>query len=407
MKQTDIKFNQVFLDVIDELLSDAYSDIHRKEDFLSFFYFFEHHIAYSNDDWVQFDMHFARKLFGRFHQSWKLPAIIKTLTERDILQASPYYFDLLDKRNSTTRKYKYTEEFERQIITDNIRFSIGCITQKTYERLIKTNKPEKYYLLAQYEILNSHRFNIDLDKASQWLIKQFRTRSITKNSYQVNMRVILSLDNKDNIYVKQDEITGRVFTNFNCMKRELREYCTIDGEKLNSLDLKSAQPTFLAHQLLNQYPADEDVQRFYTIVTQEDIYDFLDQHYFYREYYEEFEMPTTLRDQSKVEFMRWIFSDSRGSAGYSNAIKNEFPNVWRIVQNGKNQYRKNDSNYAIELQKIEAKIFIEDVREIFSHGVLSVHDSLYFKSGLKDLVEDDLRESLIKNKIKSFKLKFA
>jgi len=404
MKYKDIKFNQVFLDVIDDLLSELYSEIHSREDFLFFFYFFDHHLAYSDDEWIQFDMHSARKIFGRQGQKWKLQAIIKSLSDKKIIESTSYYFDLQDKNNSTTRKYRYTEEFERRIINEEIKFATGNISQKSYERFVKANKPTEIHLLAQYEILNSERFKIDLDLGMQWLIDKLKSRSITKNSFHVNCRVLLSIDNKDYIYVKKDENTGRVFTSFSCMKRELRSFCTIDNEKLDSVDLKAAQPTFLVHHLLAEHPDNKDVREFYRIVTEEDIYNFLDQHFYFREMYARF-MPDELRDQSKIEFMRWIFSDARGSTDYSKAIKKEFPDVWKFVQNEKTAFKRKKTNYAIELQKIEASIFIEGMRDIFHEGVLSVHDSLYFKTGLKAKVHEALRESLLKNKIKSFQLK--
>lgn len=404
MKLKGIVFSQVFLNVIDDILSDVYSEIQSREDFLGFFYFFDHHLAYSEDEWVQFDMHTSRSIFGRKNQYWKLPAIIKTLLTKQIIESTSYHFDLKDKSKSSTRKYRYTENFERQIFNEEINFSVGDISKRTYERLIKTNKPDEIHLLEQYEILNSNRFNIDLDNGMQWLIDQLRSRSITKNSFHINCRVLLSIDNKDNIYVKRDGKTGRVFTSFSCMKRELRSFCTIDNEELNSVDLKAAQPTFLAHHLLNEHPDNKDVREFYRIVTEEDIYNYLDQHYYFREMYARY-MPEELRDQSKIEFMRWIFSDARGSAGYGPAIKKEFPDVWKFVQKKKTEFKKKGTNYAIELQKKEASIFIEGMRDIFTLGVLSVHDCLYFKAGLKGKVHEALRVSLLKNKINLFQFK--
>lgn len=404
MKLKSVFFSQVFLDVMDGLLSDVYSKMYKREDFLSFFYFFDHHLAYSTEEWVQFDMHSSRLLFGRKNQYWKLPAIIKILLANQILESTSYHFDLNDKSNSSTRKYRYTEKFERQIINEEINFSVGNISKRTYERFIRTNKPAEIHLLAQYDILKSNRFYVDLDNGMQWLINQLKSRSITKNSFHVNCRVLLSIDNKDYIYVKQDEKTGRVFTSFTCMKRELRSFCTIDNEKLDSVDMKAAQPTILAHHLLNEHPDNECVRKFYRIVTEDDIYNYLDKNYYYREMYAQF-MPEELRNQSKIEFMRWIFSDARGSAGYGPAIKKEFPDVWRFVQKEKTAFKKKGTNYAMELQKIEATIFIEGMKDYFHLGVLSVHDCLYFKAGLREKVHEALRESLLKNKIKSFQLK--
>ncbi len=403
MKHKRIKFPDSFKSVVDEILSDSYSNLHTKEDFLGFFYYFDHSLAYSNNEWVQFAMHHIRGIFGRYNQSWKLPSIIKTLSEKNIIETKPYHFNILDKSKSITRKYRYTDEFLRKVIAEDINFSFGNISYKTYENLCKENIPIETHLLAQYNILRSDRFKIDIVKASQWLIDGLKNRTLSKGSYQVNMRVILSLDNKDNIYVKQDEKTGRVFTNFTCMKRELRQFCTIDNKPLKSLDLKAAQPTFLAHHLLSLYPQNQDVQRFYKVITESDIYNYLDKYMFHKELYTEF-MPYDLRDQSKVEFMRWLFSSTRGMTEYDKAIKKEFPDVWKFVQEKKKEYKRNGTNYAIELQKMEAKIFIEGTVDLIQEGVLTVHDCIYFKEGLETQVEGSLVKSFKENKINKFNL---
>jgi len=399
MKFKQVKFTQAFLNVIYDLLSDVYSI----EDYLNFFYFFDHYMAYSEDDWVQFDMHTVRGIFGRYQQNWKLPMLIKILTDRKILESKPYYFNLKDKSKSTTRRYRYTEGFLKKIITEDINFSTGNITFKAYENLAKENVPLEPHLLAQYKILKSERFQIDVENAALWLVESLKNRTISKNSFQVNMRVVLSLDNKDGIYVKQDDKTGRVFTNFTCMKKELRQFCTIDNSPLQSLDLKSAQPTFLAHHLLELYPLNNDVKRFFEVITQSDIYNHLDKYMFHKETYVEF-MPDELRDNSKIEFMRWLFSDTRGMTEYDKAIQKEFPDVWKFVQEKKKIYKKQGSNYAVELQKIEAKVFIEGTSESISEGILTVHDSVYFKQGLEGRVEGLLSNALKKNKINFYKL---
>ncbi len=115
-------------------------------------------------------------------------------------------------------------------------------------------------------------------------------------------------------------------------------------------------------------------------------------------------MPDEFRDKSKVEFMRWLFSDARGMTEYDKAIQKEFPDIWEIVQDRKKRYKKVGSNYAVELQKIEATIFIDGIGDIFSEGVLSVHDSLYFKESLESEVREVLESSLIENGIRCFRL---
>lgn len=73
-----------------------------------------------------------------------------------------------------------------------------------------------------------------------------------------------------NIFASFGPKSNRITTLFTSKKRELRQFCKIDGEKLESLDLKSSQPYILAIHFLRKHPAES--KRFYNDVVHNDIY---------------------------------------------------------------------------------------------------------------------------------------
>ena len=57
------------------------------------------------------------------------------------------------------------------------------------------------------------------------------------------------------------------------------------------------------------------------------------------------------------------------------------------------------------LEKLEAKIFIAVENRLVDLGCLSVHDSLYFKKSLFDMVKTELDKEFTKNNFRNYKLK--
>lgn len=381
------KYSQSFITAIDNILSDSYTDIYLRDDFIQLFHLLDRYMMFDKDKiWAQFDMHTTRDLFQRRKGIRVLSGLLEILVNKNILEATNYHFDLHNVENSYTRKYKYTDWFLEQTINEEINFKYENISYKFYDRLQKENIPTKTHLLAQYNLIKSDRFKIDLIGASQWLLNRLISNEITKAQYHIHQRVILSLDDKIGIFCVEDEKTGRVFTNFTCMKRELRKYCSIDNEPLHSFDLKSAQPYLLASQLIRNYDYN-DVFTFYSTITESDIYN----------HFSLCSSTYYTRDESKIEFMRYLYKDTRGSVPYEDIMKEQFPNVHRIVNEMKLDAKRKGENLAIVLQREESKIFVEGTKSEISKGALTVHDSVYFKESLKGEIEKVL-EGVLRDK---------
>ena len=274
--------------------------------------------------------------------------------------------------------------------------------------------PEKGHLAYQFNLLMSDKFYFDFDEAESWLITQVRNGlRCDSPKYNCYKRMMFDLQDKYIITV-EDEKTGRIFTNFNLCKRELRSFCYFRDlktgvlSKLKSLDLKSSQPFLLASQLLKENPDSTDCLNFYKTVVEDDIYN-----YFLKRFIE-LNGSTTYknydgticsiesRQDVKPEFLKVLFKGNAGFAALEKVFKEDFPEVFAFIKAKKD---KGESNaLAIELQFIEASIFLEAHRRIVKLGMdcLTVHDSLYFKDSNYDKVKSILTEVFIERGYSGF-----
>lgn len=148
--------------------------------------------------------------------------------------------------------------------------------------------------------------------------------------------MVLDLYDKRIIAV-EGEKGGRIFTNFNLIKRELRAFCTIDGVNLSYLDLKCSQPFLLASYLFQKYP--EEAKDFYNIVINDDIYlwflkkwqDSGKSSYLSFNPKENRKLPKYIetRDDAKIEFLKMIFKSSGETPQFEIIFKNEFPELYK------------------------------------------------------------------------------
>lgn len=382
---------------LDTLLSSCYDDVTTRDDFISLMTYIERLMSFSKDNnTAWFENHKLRPRFGRptinKKRFWKLDLLIKKLVENNVLVKTDY-----NKAHKKTRNYSYTTVFsyymEEFMLENEIKIVQEKISDKYY-KLLRSNseRPDKTNLQTQYDLLKSDRFQIDVMRSLKWVSNQhYIEQSISFNQFMCYNRMIFDLDNK-HIFVSEGEKTGRVFTNFNLIKRELREFCTIDGEQLKSIDLKSSQPYFLFSYLLDKYPSKES-NKLYQIVTEDDIYNwFLDKWKDKKQdFYTTWDMVNNIRkpiyindrDDSKVEFLKFVFKIKGARSQYDIIFEDEFPELHKLIS-------KIKDNLALKLQKVESSIFIPVATSFCDRGCLSVHDSLYYKPVLESKIKSSL-----------------
>ncbi|MCE5346811.1 MAG: hypothetical protein LLG13_11075 [Bacteroidales bacterium] len=395
-----LSFTLNYLNTLDNLLSNEYDSITTKEDFIVLLYHIENLMRKAEfKDKAWFANNQLRLVFGRKSingkLTWKLDIMLAKLQKSGILTSTPY-----DKNNHKTRYYSYSPLFSYELQSNEIKIIKENVSEKYYKFLINNNKLIDDKAKPQFNLLKSDRFHIDSEKALKWIDQQYYIeRSINFDQKRCYIRMILDLEDKKIIAV-EGEKGGRIFTNFNLIKRELREFCTIDGEKLSSIDLKCSQPFLLASFLYNLYP--DKAKAFYDIVINDDVYlwflkkwqDTGNKFYSCFDYSAGHKIQKTIsnRDDAKTEFLKMLFKSTGTKPQFEIIFEKEFNELYKL-------YKPIQSDLAATLQRLESSIFISACNEHVNEGCLSVHDSLYFKVEIRAKVLSSLDKAFSENKI--------
>lgn len=375
-------FTKGFVTLIDELLEEYYK-VFNKEDFLHLFYLLEK--SKETNGAVELPSG-IREQFGRKNGQWKFASLIRICEELDIIFSTSYSNY---ENNNYCKSYGYTSNFISKLMNKELEFQFCEISEKTYNLIVKHYElPTDPILLEHYHTIE--KLTIDLEKAEEFA-KQFSGEKFLRV-----VRDISTIYNKEHIIVTRDERTGRVFTSFNMMKKELRELCSYDGEKLISLDLKSSQPYLLASILLQENPDNPQVQEFYNLVTESDLYDWLIEQWDISEY-----IPTSeVRNSVKKLFFNYLYKKNQGTNSAQMLFQDKFPVIYELIKD-----KKRKEELWLTLQKLEASIFVEVANEYVSQGCLSVHDSLYFPESMREVVESSLRTRFLYFNLTRYDLK--
>jgi len=364
-----------YLIEVDDRLKNEYDNPISRIDYITFLDWFDSMLSFKKSYEFSFHMSDERIKWGRIKTedgiNWKLKIILDTLALYGIIYRSNYRFGEI----SYSRSYQYTQDF-----LDSIKFELAHINEEVNIKIFNTISIENRSDTenSQYKLLMSSRFNIDCDKATKWVFNQYEDQIIDKDKANRYFKMIYSMFYK-NIFVIKGELNNRIYSSFNTIKKELRQFCTIDGIYLHSLDLKSSQAYFLAHYLRKKYPDDTNVKTFFDLIVNEDLYLYLKDKLNY-----------STRDEAKEEFFHFLYKGNMGYVPVQRIIMNEFPSVYNHIMSLNRECKNNKTSLSVLLQKIESSIFIPICERFIDKGCLSVHDSLYFKQE----IEGDLRASV-------------
>ena len=215
--------------------------------------------------------HVERNYYGRHTEK------IGGITKR------PYIFDtvkkvLLDNNIIYQTGYSQSLHLSRRYSLSNLilsKLNNSDITsiELTKKKLIKNKnvKPMDYISKMQYELLSSKRFHINEVQSVDYINNNNKLNNQQKIFNKINVYNI----NSKQIFVSKGTKNNRIISSFTNLKSGIRQYCYIDGEQLESIDLQSSQITLFVHYLLNKYPDNKDLKYFYKIVTEKDIYTYV------------------------------------------------------------------------------------------------------------------------------------
>jgi hypothetical protein len=313
-----------------------------------------------------------RKLFGRGRDSegnrfWNFKKLIEFLKSEEVVEDTSYSTDL-----GYCKSYYLTHKFLSKVYKSDIEFGTANLSDRTYRSLMNSRTPTTGVLL---EIFNSHKFlSVDIERAKT-LISPLKA-----DSFISAINGIADIHG-GHFYTTDDERTGRIFTTFNGIKREIRNSLLYKGGPLESVDLKSSQPYFLSSLLLRDNPDVPEVRQFYQLIIDGDIYEWIAESSDLYKYYED-----DRREYIKKEFFRYVYKDPRGSVPVQEIMKREWPVVHRLINK-----RKGVIPLWLELQRIESRIFLSVANRYISQGCFSVHDGLYYPSEYREPIIDDLK----------------
>lgn len=397
---------------MDERLKGKYDRITTREDFVKFFFWFDSMASLNNDgDYVSFYIHKERlkkdfnlkSLHGK--RIWKLEELLKKSIESGIIGQTGY--SNFHGKNYT-RKYYYMVEFINEIMSSEIEVILEDVNYKDYDENLNKKMPTDPGPKAQLDLLMSDRFHIDFGKGCQTLLDfyndEVKNNMLLKEQATKRLKIqitrLMHLCDKK-IFANTDERTGRVFSSFSTIKKEIRDLCTIDGRPLIEIDLKSSQPFIWLKQLIKENPDNKNLEKLYDILKYKDIYIHFKELFVWLNgspEYEEWDSKTNRmvkksinnRDDAKTEFMRYLFKAPQGEVPFQKVCKVFYPDIYKLTQD----LKKRSGNLAVLLQKIEADIFIPVQNELVEKGSLSVHDSLYVKTELDKEAKEKLKNQM-------------
>lgn len=381
-------FTKGFLSLMDEYLEDVYSNELKREDFLHLFYTLERGRA-KTDNMIELPRD-VRNNFGRTKingvMDWKFVNMVDICEEKRMIYSTGYSNF---KGRESCKAYGYTLDFSQKLLMRELEFQFCEISEKTYYQIYKNySVPEDPLLLQHYNTICD--LEMDISKASDF-VKNYSGERLFRI-----VREICVIAYNDRIVVIEDPQTKRLYTSFNMMKKELREFCSYKGEGLSSLDLRSSQPYLLASILLKENPGNYEVQQFYKLVTEHDLYEWFIEKWGGFDYhtYEE------ARKFSKDLFFGYLYKSNKSTNSSQLVMQEYFPEIFNLIRS-----KKRTEELWLTLQKLEANIFIPVCNMFVDRGCLSVHDSLYFPLSLKEEVEYTLSKQFALYDLHNYKLK--
>jgi hypothetical protein len=306
------------------------------------------------------------------------------------------------------------------------------IYDEWYQIRIPINKQNQKYLVKDYESestyinnapahikkMGSHyRKNLDIrfDDAINHTNEQYineLSNNINDNekikAYRRYSSRIASLTNIKNgrlnktLRFKRNNTNFRLDTNLTNMASDLRPFI-VGYENMAYLDLSNSQPV-LFNILLQSFRKNasdaliNEIEIYFDLTINGKWYDWLIK-VFKIEYIEDDnESYKIAREKCKKIWMLIAYSENDDAKGIKRIFKKHFPLILSIIDNIK---KENYAQFAISLQIIESKIFIDKIcRELVKVGIIpyTMHDGLLVPAEMEDQTYE-IMASILKNEL--------
>jgi hypothetical protein len=187
---------------------------------------------------------------------------------------------------------------------------------------------------------------------------------------------------------KRNDKNFRLDTNLTNMASDLRKFI-IGYENMSYLDLSNSQPV-LFNVLLKQYQKNasealkNEINKYFDITTSGQWYEFLQSIY------------KKDREECKTIWMEIAYSQNHHHKQTKAMFSKVFPLIYGIIENIK---KVEHNQFAIHLQKIESKIFIDKIcKNLVSENIIAftMHDGLIVPKEHKEKTLQIMQEVLLK-----------
>jgi len=300
--------------------------------------------------------------------------------------------------------YKYTEKWESKYVFRNLNNpKLARRIDKVYEKYSKLRLKTLRTYADQVKYLKL------LTIVDGW--QEFIDLNCTDSVHQRNcviasaMRII----NKD-FYYSIDKTAGRFHSNLTSMKRGLKQFLRVKGEKLVNIDVKNCQPYLALLLLTNPQKAAflakddselkyilenleisecEDIELFKKLVLEGTFYEYLMEEF----KNEGFELS---RDDTKIQVLKIFFASNDLPSDKIDPTNLQcrlifmslFPNVHNIFSQIRGDSFFTYNRFAILLQSIEAYVMLDFIMKRVYKVIpkiiaMTVHDSIMVGEGIK------------------------
>lgn len=290
--------------------------------------------------------------------------------------------------------------------------------------------------------LNSwlNKISFDSTKALEWLNTNIKENPVEILTYIAN-RLIINQFKLKNYYFKIDNTAGRLHTSVTTLKRELRNFITIEGQELEEIDIHNCQPMMslilFNSELRKDYNLDkildnrikeieeinipymfskfdelsrnQDVQLYYKKVADGQLYNFL-----FEQFNNSYPDCTITIKELKKATITALYCPSHWENKVANLIKQNFPSIMEAfdllkkgfikTKNGKGKMKRKVGDppnlLAILLQRLESELVLNRiVPEIISTypeaPIITIHDAILTTSNyiipLNQIIEQHIQ----------------
>jgi len=160
----------------------------------------------------------------------------------------------------------------------------------------------------------------------------------------------------------------RLFTPLTNLYSPLLEAIKINDEKLVSIDLSNSQPLLLAQNIVNYHSEllqNPEIKEFVTASQEGKVYEFFQS-----------KLNLSSRNEAKKTVMQLFFSSNKLNTNLKKKVNEILPTFYEFLKSKKGKTHK---NLSINLQKMEASIFVDEIlKTLLNSGIpaISKHDSI-------------------------------